>query len=260
MKQKQRIYPIQKNYKYLAIIQQFWLVYHTKMHLFEVFITLTSLYCAVYCHVVSHPREILTRGTHEKEHDFFHANEKDEDRSLNEVDQENSIANGDSKCMPLISCPAHVRNKNNIYCETMAGRKGIYCSTGQNHTGILHSKGRGHHNFHADFLTLENLSQKSRAEMSRLRTKEANLLSKKSSVLQPGSATYGHFRNSRRFNPADITEVMHIADKALEIAIATRVFKDRQGITNERTGRGRIQQNLRQLLSDKIAFLYLPVL
>ncbi|XP_030746842.1 chorion peroxidase-like [Sitophilus oryzae] len=81
--------------------------------------------------------------------------------------------------------------------------------------------------------------------MSRLRTKEANLLSKKSSILQPGSATYGHFRNSRRFNPADITEVMHIADKALEIAIATRVFKDRQGITNEELEEGRIQQNLR---------------
>lgn len=78
--------------------------------------------------------------------------------------------------------------------------------------------------------TLGAVSRRSRSELADLRMKESRLLSSsegQSTVLFPGSASYGHFRNSRTFNEADLDEVMDVSSKALEMAIATRVYKDR---------------------------------
>lgn len=90
------------------------------------------------------------------------------------------------------------------------------------------NKGRGHHNLHLDAVTLGALRRKSQAEMSKLRSRESILLlSKEPTILIPGPATFGLFRNSRSFDMTDLTQVMNVANSALELAIATRAFKDR---------------------------------
>lgn len=90
------------------------------------------------------------------------------------------------------------------------------------------NKGRGHHSLHLDAVTLGALRRKSQAEMSKLRSREAILLlSKEPTILVPGPATFGLFRNSRSFDMTDLSQVMNIANSALELAIATRAFKDR---------------------------------
>ncbi|KAG5865811.1 hypothetical protein JTB14_037983 [Gonioctena quinquepunctata] len=77
------------------------------------------------------------------------------------------------------------------------------------------------------------LNHKCREEMSKLRTREMNLLkSAAATILLPGSASYSHFRNSRRFNYFDLNEVTNVANKALEIAFATKALKDRSPSTN----------------------------
>lgn len=64
--------------------------------------------------------------------------------------------------------------------------------------------------------------------MSKLKSTEASLLaSNEGTVLYPGPATYGHFRNSRSFDITDLSQMMNVANGALELAIATRAFKDR---------------------------------
>lgn len=64
--------------------------------------------------------------------------------------------------------------------------------------------------------------------MEELRSKEAKLLmSDQSIILEPGSASYSHFRNSRRFSDADSVEVSQVANRAMEIALATKAFRER---------------------------------
>lgn len=61
--------------------------------------------------------------------------------------------------------------------------------------------------------------------MARLKSKVNALLSKSATILRPGPATFGHFRNSRSFDTDDLSQVMHVADSALELALATRHYK-----------------------------------
>ncbi|CAG9765153.1 unnamed protein product [Ceutorhynchus assimilis] len=99
---------------------------------------------------------------------------------------------------------------------------------------------------HLDKLTLSALEKKSTDEMSKLKSRESDLLSSpEPTILNPGPATYGHFRNSRSFDMADLSQVMHVANSALELAIATRAFKDRQGLTNEQLEMGYVSEDLK---------------
>lgn len=77
-------------------------------------------------------------------------------------------------------------------------------------------------------MTIGVVARHSRAEVAELRAREARLLyAGHQTILFPGSPSYSHFRNSRLFNMADLTQVMDVASRALEIALATRAFKDR---------------------------------
>ncbi|KAL1490768.1 hypothetical protein ABEB36_013412 [Hypothenemus hampei] len=185
-------------------------------------------------HVTKHPKDILTAIKHEKS-------------SSTHTHSSNELHNTSTSCVPLVSCPAHLRIEHNHYCQTKANRKGVICTTGQNHTGSLEEgHGRRHHKFHLDTLTLGALQKKSRAELSKLKSREALLLaSDQPTILMPGSATYGHFRNSRTFDMTDLSQVMNVANNALEIALATRAFKDRQGFSTEDLELGFISQDLR---------------
>ncbi|KAK9879276.1 hypothetical protein WA026_004121 [Henosepilachna vigintioctopunctata] len=97
----------------------------------------------------------------------------------------------------------------------------------------------------ADAYTLGVVSRISKAQLAELRTREAKLMSSsKPSILSRSSASYSHFRNSRTFNAADLHQVMNIAGRALEIAIATRAFRDRQSLSNEELELGMLQDDL----------------
>lgn len=91
---------------------------------------------------------------------------------------------------------------------------------------ITKSKFRQH--LIVDALTMGTIATHSRVEMAELHMREARLLnSGRSAILPVGTASYGHFRNTRVFSASDLTEVMSVANRALEIALATRDFKDR---------------------------------
>ncbi|CAG9823543.1 unnamed protein product, partial [Phaedon cochleariae] len=153
---------------------------------------------------------------------------------------------GGAVCVPFVACPAHVRSEEKEYCETLGGRKGVCCTTGKNHTKPFTAKDRHHRFVNLDQATLKSLNRKSKDEMDLLRAREAKLLiSAEPTILLPGSASYSHFRNSRRFDHLDITEVTDVASRALEIAIATKAFKDREGVSNLELEMGMIQEDLR---------------
>lgn len=99
--------------------------------------------------------------------------------------------------------------------------------------GRLHGSGRISR---IDSTTLDTITRHSRAEMAQYRSLEAKLLSgQHSTVLRKGTASYSHARNSRMFDMADLLDVMNVANKALEIAVATRVFKDRYNFIQTRS-------------------------
>ncbi|KAL3279195.1 hypothetical protein HHI36_016708 [Cryptolaemus montrouzieri] len=143
------------------------------------------------------------------------------------IDKNRKCQDESASCTPFVRCPAHVRLKNISRCSTEQGRDGVCCTTGSNHTEPLDEKRRGHHVIKADLLTLHFVSRHSRAQLAELRSKEAKLMSSgKPTILSRSSSSYSHFRNSRMFNAADLHQVMDVATRALEIAIATRAFKD----------------------------------
>ncbi|KAH1022357.1 hypothetical protein HUJ04_011772, partial [Dendroctonus ponderosae] len=137
--------------------------------------------------------------------------------------------NEKDRCTPLVSCPAHLRKTSNSYCRTRTHRQGVLCTTGQYHTVTLHQQKKLESIVAATPISvLSQLQTKSRSEMTRLRSREAALLaSKEPPVLLPSPATYGHFRNLRSFDMLVLSEMMHVANSAFQLAIATRAFKDR---------------------------------
>ncbi|XP_066256998.1 chorion peroxidase [Euwallacea similis] len=208
---------------------------------------LISIFACVHigkCHVAIHPRDIFTSEAEDEDFEatphknFMQAtNEKAAKHLVNEPKPE--------KCTPLVCCPAHMRTKEITYCKTKGDREGVVCTTGQNHTTSFDERLRKSRD-HLDLQILGSIQRKSKAEMSKLRSREASLLSSgKPTVLFPGPATYGHFRNSRSFDITDLSQMMNVADRALELAIATRQFKDRQGLSVEDLEIGSIGHDLR---------------
>ncbi|KAF5299451.1 hypothetical protein FQR65_LT01031 [Abscondita terminalis] len=158
------------------------------------------------------------------------------------------ICANDAECVLPVQCPAHVRDETTLHCKTLSGRTGVCCTTGQNHTDVLNlnKKSRGHQMFKADPMVLGAVARHSRVELHEMHLHEVKILSHSKSVVVPfGSASYGHFRNSRLYSMHDLADVMGVANRALEIALATRAFKNRQGISNEQIQYGMIGEDLR---------------
>lgn len=88
-------------------------------------------------------------------------------------------------------------------------------------------KFRGHHKFHMDAVSMGLLASNSRLKMTEMQIHETSLLNSGRIILPYGSASYGHFRNMKVYGETDLVEVINLANKALEIALATRAFKDR---------------------------------
>lgn len=96
-----------------------------------------------------------------------------------------------------------------------------------------------------DSVTMGQVARHSRAEIQELKEKEASFLADGHlSVLFPGSASYGHFRNFKLYG-SDLSEVLDLASRAMEIALATRDFKNRQGLTNQQIELGMLEEDLR---------------
>ncbi|KAJ8919142.1 hypothetical protein NQ315_012127 [Exocentrus adspersus] len=151
-----------------------------------------------------------------------------------------------AECVNFVSCPAHVRMASKQFCEILGGSKGICCKSGQNHTDP--SKDQSQHPIlRLDIGALRAVCRKVRQELMELRSREIQLLlSRESTILHPGSASYSHYRNSRRFNTDEMAQVSHMASRAMEIAIATRAFKEREGISNTQLELGMIDEDLSQ--------------
>lgn len=45
------------------------------------------------------------------------------------------VCSEDAVCVPMVQCPAHVRDEAKQLCTIIGGRQGVCCSSGQNHTG-----------------------------------------------------------------------------------------------------------------------------
>lgn len=92
----------------------------------------------------------------------------------------------------------------------------------------MSEKGRGHSLVRVDPVTLGVVTRHSRVEMAEMHSREMRILRSSRAVIVPfGTASYGHFRNSKLYSLTDLAEVVGIANRALEIALATRAFKDR---------------------------------
>ncbi|XP_017777126.1 PREDICTED: chorion peroxidase-like, partial [Nicrophorus vespilloides] len=154
-----------------------------------------------------------------------------------------------SLCVLPIQCPAHFYADSMKNCLALGGGRGMCCSTGQNHTErLVHRKGRlgGKYIDHIDPRLMGAVVKQGRVDMAELHMKEARLMSSGRAAFIPvGSASYGHFRNTRVFSMSDLSEVMNVANRALEIALATRAFKDKQGLTNQQLEWGMVREDLR---------------
>ncbi|CAG9859302.1 unnamed protein product [Phyllotreta striolata] len=150
-----------------------------------------------------------------------------------------------SKCVPFISCPGHIWHENKELCSTTVSNTGICCTTGKNISMTNASKERVNYNLHLDSETIGVIKQRTKNSMSQLQAKEAQLLAAGGSVvLTRDSASYGHFRNSRRFSRFDSYEVTDAASRALEMSLATKAFKDREGLSNLDLEQGLLMDDL----------------
>ncbi|CAG9838939.1 unnamed protein product [Diabrotica balteata] len=212
---------------------------------------LSLIVSIVSSHVAKDFRLVRSHILHDAEEKSF--NQLDDD-DQSQPSQENhqgpytGTCKGGLECVPFVSCPGHYWMKDKAYCKSIVGRRGICCSSGRNLTKPLTSKdNRAHrpHHLSLDSTTLGILTHKSRAAMDRLRLQETKLLMTDGNmILEPGSASYSHFRNSRRFSFTDVAEVINIGARALQIAVATTAFKEREGVSNLELEQGLLEQNL----------------
>ncbi|KAF5295133.1 hypothetical protein FQA39_LY13284 [Lamprigera yunnana] len=154
----------------------------------------------------------------------------------------------EAECVLPVQCPAHVHEDDTVSCRTIFGRFGVCCTTGQNHSEVFNEnkKSRGHQIVHIDNVELGAIARHSRIELHELHLRENRILSRvRSAIAVPGTGSYGHFRNSRLYSINDLADVMGVANRAIELALATRAFKDRQGITNKQLEYGLIQEDLK---------------
>ncbi|KAI4457432.1 oxidase/peroxidase [Holotrichia oblita] len=139
-------------------------------------------------------------------------------------------------CVLPVQCPAHfyLENSSIERCQIPnSNRSRICCRTGQNHTDEeLISKRRSSQYEEIDTDFLREVAHDGQTKASALRSRESDLLSMKNPpILHIGSPSYGHFRNRRVLS--DLPQVVNLANKAMEIALATRAFKDRQGLSRK---------------------------
>ncbi|KAJ3627107.1 hypothetical protein MTP99_014513 [Tenebrio molitor] len=149
-----------------------------------------------------------------------------------------------SHCVPFVQCPAHVRIETKKMCKTAVGSDGVCCFTGQNHTTPedRHPRGR-QHLVRMNPQTINLIARHSQDKINEYKVKETVLLAD-GHLLFPGSPSYDHFRNFKLLTKTDLSEVLDLASRAMEIALATRDFKNRQGLTNQQIELGMLQQDL----------------
>ncbi|KYB29080.1 chorion peroxidase [Tribolium castaneum] len=155
------------------------------------------------------------------------------------------LCSDNSLCVPFVQCPAHVRNEIKKSCQTVTGREGVCCKTGQNLTAPeeLEVHGR-HHSLRMNLQTINLIARRSHEQIREIQAKEALLLSDGYLVV-PGSPSYDHFKNFKLLSRNDLFQVLDLASRAMEIALATKDFKHRQGLTNQQIELGLLEQDLR---------------
>ncbi|KAF2881077.1 hypothetical protein ILUMI_25098 [Ignelater luminosus] len=211
----------------------------------NIFIIFWVTYFSYGAHV-HHKRATVSILSHQKHSDSSDPHHHDFTPAPHRVKSHKDVCLHDAECVLPVQCPAHVHDESLKKCTIATGRSGVCCTTGQNHTGHLSEKGRGHHLVRVDPATLGAVTRHSRVEMAEMHLREVRILRSSRSVIVPyGTASYGHFRNSKLYSMTDLAEVMGVANRALEIALATRAFKDRQGITNHQLEYGMIKEDLR---------------
>jgi hypothetical protein len=74
--------------------------------------------------------------------------------------------------------------------------------------------------------TINLIARHSQDKINEYKVKETVLLAD-GHLLFPGSPSYDHFRNFKLLTKTDLSEVLDLASRAMEIALATRDFKNR---------------------------------
>nr|XP_022907999.1 chorion peroxidase [Onthophagus taurus] len=133
-------------------------------------------------------------------------------------------------CVHPVQCPAHFRLGNLKKCTLKGGTRGLCCSSGQNHT--VHSIKRNRESFvKVSKEIFKDIHRSSRYGMEKLRGKNVELLSlKEPPKIMEGTPSFGHFRSKRVYDKDDVLMVMEVADKAMEVVLATKALKERQSI------------------------------
>lgn len=74
--------------------------------------------------------------------------------------------------------------------------------------------------------TVDLIVRHSQEKINEFKIKEAVLLAD-GYLVTPGSPSYDHFKNFKLYSKTDLSEVLDLAFRAMEIAVATRDFKNR---------------------------------
>ncbi|KAJ3666327.1 hypothetical protein Zmor_001776 [Zophobas morio] len=90
---------------------------------------------------------------------------------------------------------------------------------------------------------MDLIARHSQEKIHEFQVKESVLLADGYFVF-PGSPSYDHFKNFKLMSKTDLSAVLDLASRAMEIALATRDFKNRQGLTNDEIEVGMLEQDL----------------
>ncbi|XP_044742884.1 chorion peroxidase isoform X2 [Chrysoperla carnea] len=140
-------------------------------------------------------------------------------------------------CVPYVQCPAHVRDfhrKQQIECHlTKTNQIGICCSTGKNFTDFHEFKKLRTARSTLGIKNVRSIVELSSEEFKAWKNKENFVQNHNEAIVQEGTPSYGHNRIYKSAHQSELSNVVRLANKALEIALATKALKKREAISNE---------------------------
>lgn len=136
-----------------------------------------------------------------------------------------------ASCVPFVHCPAHVREPNVVECHLKTGKPGVCCSTGQNHTSNSDSIKPRIASIDGNSLHMAViLGQK---KYKQIQNQEANLIREGRSIVKEGTPSYEHYRSYRVSNSPELDNARLMANKAMQVTLATKVLSKREAITTD---------------------------
>ncbi|GLV32003.1 Peroxinectin-like [Carabus blaptoides fortunei] len=195
-----------------------------QLRLFYCGITLSIVACHVH-HARTHISQLLSDPDHS--HEFTPAPQ----RSTFEADDDG--CKRPARCVPFVQCPAHFTGGHPPHCHLIGGREGVCCTTGQKHKDPASAKSRSEKLIVSKDM-LNAAASQSKGQVNELLLRESRLLmSGRSAIVAEGSPSHGHYRNFRLSHPGELSQIMTLSHRALEVTLATRALKERESYSVE---------------------------